>query len=179
MGEFRIGRTRAQHSYPDTRGGASFAGAFARNFAKGTGNEGGQAVTTAGVQLAWGSIDVPANPPTAQDVPITPHVSGVVLVSGEVTVQNTDTNPRTVFVQVQVDGITVTTPAPEVTVNPANTGEETNGFEAIPFLVELTGLVPGTTVNIQLLVSSLADGFVSITVNDSTMNVQEVLPSTG
>jgi hypothetical protein len=182
MGEFRIGRTFARHSYPDTpRGGGAFA--FARNFAKGPGTEGAQPITDTGTQILWGTIDVPATPPNSANVAITPHVTGVVRVHGVVSVQNTSGADAVVTVQVRVNGVTVSTPAPETTVRAANSSaEDENGFAAIPFLAELTateGLVIGTYAEIQILVTAITNGSLGLTVNDSTLEVQEVPVSTG
>lgn len=165
------------HSYPDTpRGGG--LGALARNFASGP--DGDTAITTQGLQIPWGSIDVPATPPTLQDVPITPRVSGVVLVRASIGVQNTTASPRTVIVEVQVNGVTYPVPLhEEFTVPVANGGEETNGFVQIPVLTEITGLTLGTQVNIQIKVTALTGASLDLTDTNSTIELQEVLPSTG
>jgi hypothetical protein len=177
---FRIGRKFASHTYPEaSRGGSGNPlTAFARNFAVGPATD--TPVVTTGTQILWGTVDVPDINP--QNVPITPRSTGVVRVSGSIIVQNTGVNPATVVVQVQVNG--VATPAafaeaPIVTIDPANGIEETSGFESIPLLVELTGLVIGTKVDVQILVGSFTDGIVFLTAIRSTIDVQEVAVATG
>jgi hypothetical protein len=152
--------------------------ALARNFASGP--DGDTAITQAGLQIPWGSIDVPATIPTVQDVPITPRVSGVVIVRASIGVRNTSASPATVIVEVQVNGVTYPVPAhEEFTVPVANGGEETSGFVQIPVLTELTGLALGTQVNVQIKVTALTSSVLDLTDTNSTIELEEVLPSTG
>lgn len=186
MGEFIFnrGRSRTAHGYPDTRAGANSPPAtlaFARNFAQGPGTEVAQAITTTGTQIEWGDVDVPNVDP--EDIPITPKSTGIIRVSGVVVVQNDhDATPHNVTVQVQIDDVTILTPAAMVTIDQAAAADESNGLEAIPFLVEIEGIVVGATINIEVLVTSAnasSDGHLSIVVNDSTCEVLEVPVSTG
>jgi hypothetical protein len=151
-------------------------GALARNFAVGPAE--GTAVTTGGVQIPWGTTDVPGF--TFADVPITPRVSGIVRVTAVVCVANSTSNPATLIVEVQVDGVTQIRPLhEEVTVPFTNGGEETSGFAAVPIETEILGLVLGTAVNIQIKVTALTADALTLTTNNSSIEVQEVLPSTG
>jgi len=173
---FNRGRSKTAHAYPETRAGANSPPAplaFARNFAKGPGTEVSQPVLAAGTQVQWGTIDSPGL--NVQDVPITPRSTGVILVSGVVSVNNDSNNTDVVTVQVQVDDVTVTTPAVQQSTGEGGEG----GFNAIPFNIEIPGLVIGTQVNIQVLVTAQADGEISLNDNDTTVNVQEVAVATG
>jgi len=177
MSEF-VGRGPGNrpYSYPDTPKGGGLA-ALARNFASGPGDV--TAITQAGIQVPWGSIDVPASPPTNQDVPITPRVSGEIVVRAALGVQNTSGNPAVVIVEVQVNGVSVLVPLHEEFTVPANNGgEETNGFVEVPILTKIV-LAVGTTVNIQIRVLALTAAVLSLTTDNSTLEIEEVLPSTG
>jgi hypothetical protein len=164
-------------SYPDTPRGGGLA-ALARNFASGP--DGDTAITTLGVQIPWDAIDVPATIPVAENVPITPRVSGIVMVRASIGIQNTSASPRTVIVEVQVNGVTQAVPLhEEFTVPVTNGGEETNGFVQLPILTKIAGLVLGTQVNIQIKVTALTADSLELTDNNSTLELEEVLASTG
>lgn len=164
------------HSYPDTPRGGGLS-ALARNFASGPGDV--TAITQAGIQVPWDQIDVPASPPTTTDVPITPRVSGEIVIRGALGVQNTSGNPAVVIVEVQLNGVSVLIPLhEEFTVPVTNGGEETNGFVEVPILTKIT-IPVGVAANIQIRVLALTDSVLSLTTNNSTLEIEEVLPSTG
>jgi hypothetical protein len=176
----RIGRPYAKETYPETPRGGGLA-ALARNYAVGPSGEVATAIPiTPGVQIPWGTIDVPTNPPVIQDVPITPHVSGIVRVLGSIGVSNSDNNPHILHVDVQINGVTYPVPnAEEVTVPASVAGEEADGFIQIPIMVEVPGLTLGTQIRVQILLTALTNSVLAVTVNNSTLELQEVLPATG
>ena len=166
MGEFRIGRRYAQHSYPDAPRVPTLA-PLARNFA--TGPKVGTAVAAAGTQVPWNSIDFG---PDGVDVQITPQTTGLVRVSAVIAVGNSDVAQRNVQVQVQIGNVTVPLPvSDQVTV-------AANGLEAIPFLIELS-LPVGVPSQIQILVTAEVDGQISLSQESSSMELQEVSIATG
>ena len=143
MGEFRIGRSHAQHAYPDTRGGSALL-LLARNFASGP--EAAQAIPEAGAAVVWNAIDAGQAPPSA-DVPITPRSTGKIIVRGVIVAANASGSDWDVFVELVVDGVVQSPPAVVTTV-PAG------GNASIPFLAEYT-LVPGVSIPIGLNVTAL------------------------
>ena len=110
---------------------------------------------------------------TSASVPITPRVTGIVRVSGVVTVQNGSGAPVSeVQIGVQVNGGPLLTPVSDIV--PLLDGE----VITIPFLVETNPLdTPvGVTSNIQVLV----DGSGATVLGDgSSIDVQEVQAATG
>jgi hypothetical protein len=168
MGEFRIGRRFAQHTYPDTpRGGGALA--FARNFAMGPATP--TTITTGGVQVPWDFIESGA--PSGVNVPITPRVTGRMLFSGVVQVTNNDDAPVTVQVQIQVNDATELVPLVQETV-------DANGEAAIAFeIMYIASLPVGVTAQIQLLVTSTADVDVVLSTDNSTLEIEEKSFATG
>jgi hypothetical protein len=134
---------------------------------------------TPGTQVDWSSVDVPDGAPD-EDVPITPLSTGVIRVLGTITVQNTTANPMDVQLQVLLDDVAQPLPATEhVTIQPTNVGESIEGFEAIPFMVEISGLVIGVERLVQIRLIALTSPGVEIAAGASTLEVQEVPISTG
>ncbi len=173
MTEF-IGRTGSKrvYSYPVTPRGASASGAgFARNFAIGPASP--QDVFTTGTAITWQAVDVPGTNP--EDVPITPRSTGNIRVSGVVTVENASVNSDSVTVQLKVNGVLFTFPAPKSSTGQSGEG----GFIAIPYLVVFKGLSIGVPVVTQLIVTAEADGEITLTTGNSTLNVEEVQNATG
>jgi hypothetical protein len=171
MTEF-VGRTGALrvYSYPETSRAGKLS-SLARNFA--TGPKINTGVASAGTQIPWNAIDAGAVTPTP-NVPITCRSSGFVLLEGVVVVGNSDITDQTVSVQVQIDSVTQPIPlADQVTV-------QAGAFAAIPVLAELSQFVIGTTITVQLLVSTTAaDGLVTLSQESSSLSLQEVPPATG
>lgn len=171
MGEFRIGRVFARHTYPEPRrGGGASAGAFARNFASGPASE--TTITVPGVQVPWAAIDV-GSPGT--DVPITPQSTGIIRIDGAITLKNHSGDSVVVVVSAQVNGVDLPFPLAESISIP------TNSFAVVPILAETTALPVGTPVNIQILVASDDSDTDEITIvlESSTLGVQEVSAATG
>lgn len=168
---FRVGRSRAQHVYPESRGVTTLV--FARNFAQGPSET--TAVTMAGVQVPWTSIESVGGspPPGTVDVPITPRVTGRVRLLAMVAVQNTSGAAAKVSVQAQVGGVTVVG-APLGT----ETVDATTGVETVPYVFDLT-LPVGTTSDIELLVSASADGALALIPSSTTLDIQELPRATG
>jgi hypothetical protein len=109
---------------------------------------------------------------TSASVPITPRVTGVVRVSGVVTVSNPTVAPIDVEIGVQVNGGPTLTPDSEIaSLLPG-------GVITIPFLVETNPLdTPiGVTSNIQVIVDGNGAEVVS---SGSSIDVQEVSVATG
>lgn len=165
------------YSYPETPRGGGLS-ALARNFASGPGQQ--TAITQAGIQIPWGSIDVSGSAPEVHSVPITPQVSGEIVIRAALGVQNTSGNPAVVIVEVQLNGVSVLIPLHEEFTVPTTNGggEETNGFVEVPVLTKFT-IPVGTTAQIQIKVTALTADVLSLTANNSTLEVEEVLPSTG
>jgi len=167
---FRIGRAYARHVYDERRGGGSAASPFARNFAA------GPTLTTSiaaggGTQIPWEVIDSGA--PAGVDVPITPQSTGVVRISGVISLKNSTGSAVAAQVEVQVNDVSLTFP------NAENATVDADGFEAIPFLAEATGLTIGVTVNVQILVIAGGSDAISAVAESSTLDVQEVAVATG
>ena len=173
MGEFRIGRTFARHSYPDTPRAGGLA-ALARNFAQGPGGDTATPITAAGILVPWATIESGA--PPGVSVPITPAVTGRVRISAVLTILNASGASAIVSVQAQTTAGLIAFPLVQATVD-ASVGE-VDGFEAVPFLLDFLAPV-GVVDNIQLFVTASADGALFLTLQSSTIDVQELLLATG
>lgn len=168
MGEFRIGRTFARHSYPDTRAATSVP--YARNFAAGPAVD--TAVATApGTQVPWSAIEVGA---PGVDVPITPKSTGVIHVDGVISVHNTSELPVDVQVEVQIGGVQNPVPASEkVTVAGL-------AFAAIPFNADIVSAqAVGVTKQIEILLIASASPAIQVIANSSSIEVLEEPVATG
>ena len=178
MGEFIFnrGRSKTAHSYPDTRAGANSppGGAFARNYA--TGPSTSTPISDGlGTQVPWVAAVPGTNP---EDVPITPRVTGYVLITGLLTINNTDVSKNEVQVLVEIEGIPLPVPQNERNTIDTNVTGESGGAEAIPF--ETTPLLPiGVTSNVQIRVISSDAGKNNLLQFSSTISVQEVSAPTG
>jgi len=175
MGEFRIGRKFASHSYPEPRRDTTVA--FARNFAKGPATStiiaAGNLVQpfTGGTLVPWDFIESGA--PLGTSVPITPVTTGIMLVSGVVCVKSTSTADAFVFVQVLLDGDLVPVPFEAVATIPPD------GTVVIPILTEEIE-APGPTFNWSIrLVAFNSDGVLSLFMESSTLNIEERPAATG
>jgi len=167
MGEFRIGRSYAKHSYPESRQNTTVP--LARNFAIGPLTS--TAVTTGGTQVPWSDIESGATP--GVDVPITPASSGTIQLTGVIEVNNGTESGVNVQVQVQLAGTTSPLPATEKVTAPP-------GFSAIPLLTEwITALPLGTTAKFEVLVTAASNGAITLVAQSSSFEVKEVPPATG
>lgn len=161
---FRIGRKFAQHTYPEPPRGGGVSLSFARNFA--TGPSVSTPISMAGVSVPW----VPDVGSPGVNVPITPAVTGVILMSAVVSLANTTGSAATVMIQVQVDADILEEPQMEQFTIPAN------GFVVFPFLMQTIG-----TVGVQSLVQIIVTGptTVNVVADSSSLDLQEVSVSTG
>jgi hypothetical protein len=170
MGEFRIGRKYAHHFYPDTPRGAG-ALSLARNFAMGPGDP--TDVVTAGdggTQIPWDFIE--SDGPLGVDVPITPRVTGQILFKGVVVVKNNSLSPVNVTVQVEIDDLTLFAPVLQETVT-------ANGLAAIPFeALTFTPIPIGVLATVQVILTASVNDAITLNVDGSTIEIEEVLPAT-
>ena len=174
MGEFRIGRKFAQHSYPESRRDSTLA--FARNSAQGPGGDAPVPVTTGGTQILWETIESGGGP--SEDVPITPLVTGRIRIIAMVAVTNTIGVPTTVKVVAQVEDVTIPgSPVPEATVDEST--DAGNGFETITYVFDTTLLPVGATKHIEILVTAGVDNAIELTLENSTLDIQELPAATG
>ena len=170
MGEFRIGRKFAQHSYPESRRNTTLP--FARNSAFGPSAP--LSLTTGGVLVPWASVEAGA-PPGSTSIPITPQVTGIVRMIGMFLVQNTAVSSEIATFLVSING-GPPIPVPSQATVDAGT-ELTPGFETLPFVLDLPPLPVGTTSHISVLARSSADN--TLTVTTATFDVQELPLATG
>lgn len=173
MGEFRIGRKFAQHSYPDAPRGAA-AALLARNFAFGPATT--TDIETSPTAIPWEGVDVGAPGITAQ---ITPRVSGIVLISAVVAIKSLSGVQEIVTVDVSVNGFVLNVPFfNQITV-------EAGGFLVVPILTEtnvatLGALLPiGVPATVSILLTANTDDVLQLSTDDSSISIQEVLPATG
>jgi hypothetical protein len=167
MSEF-VGRTGSNrvYSYPEPRRTGNANLSFARNFASGPKTP---QLATDGVQIRWNSIDVGASPST--DVLITPLSTGVVLVSGAVTLTNSGATTSAI-IRVQVNGVDFTVPdLSGITVASGTT-------VVVPILTELSPTETPVGVQTPIQISVLGDS-IFVASEGSTLNLQEVSVATG
>lgn len=126
---FRIGRTRAQHTYPEARSNQGQL-PFAEVSAEGPAGD-LDILATPGTLIVWGT-------PAGTDVPITPKVSGKVTVTVMLGFKNTDTGaPHTVT----VTGEEGAGPMPNQATAPVTI--PASGAVQIPFVYTIGGAGPG------------------------------------
>jgi len=174
MGEFRIGRSRAQHSYPEARRNTTVA--FARNSASGPAAN--TPITTgAGIQVPWSVIESGA--PASTDVPITPRVTGIIHITGVLTITNPDEADSIVQLQVEIGDVVVPIPLAEnVSLN--------DSVIPVPFDVIVgagangPALPVGVVSLVQIRVKEGGESSISELVQAScTIHIQEVSAVTG
>ena len=176
MGEFRIGRSRAQHSYPDTRG-AGVAG-FARNSAFGPSPQTPLAIAALGTKIPWVAPEVGTAGSTI--VPITPNVTGIVRVLADVVVENTAGVVNNMLVELFVNGVTSGPVVVSVSTIPAKI-ENDSGFITIPFEFDFAGankLTLGTLYKMEIKVTPMQGG-TSTKVDYASIDIQELPAATG
>lgn len=169
MGEFRIGRSHAKHSYPDTPRAGGLA-AFARNYAQ---SDTTTPVASTGTQVPWDTIESGAA--AGVDVPITPHVTGRVRIIAMVVIANVTGAQRLIEVQAQVGGVTV----PNVTAIASVDGEPEGGeaFETVTLLLDTSLLPVGSASNVEILLTADSDN--ALEVVNATIDIQELPAATG
>lgn len=177
MGGFRIGRTRAQHTYPESRRNTTVP--YARNSAlfvlDGQGNT-PMVLSGTPTPIPWTSIES-TFPTGGVDVPITPRTTGLVLLTGMVTAtvspENSEAN---LLVQIKVGTALLTVPFALEDI-PAGTAAP----QTITIPIVFSGPIPlpiGVTTNIQIQVSQTV-GSDAASVVDATLSLQEVQLPTG
>lgn len=168
MGEFRIGRKFAQHSYPESRQNTTVP--YASNFAEGPANS-TTAVTTDGTQVPW---QVVAAGSPGVDVPVTPSSTGALLFSGVISLKNIAGEDTEVRVRLQTSSVDLPIPADERIIVPAN------GRAVIPILSLVSALV-GATHNFQVQVTALGseDDDIFLVGQSCTLEILEVPLPTG
>jgi hypothetical protein len=173
---FRIGRSRAQHTYPDTPRGAS--GAYARNSAFGPLN-GTQAIpASGGTKVRWAAMEVGATGGTT--VPITPQVTGIVRAIVNVVAVNPTDAADDIAVQFVVDGVPVSGGATVSTLPAAL--ESQSGAITIPLVLDFAGsqkLSVGVAHTIEVLVTSVLGVSGKSVTGLSTVDLQELPAATG
>ena len=170
---FRIGRKFAQHVYPSTGGrGGGAAAALARNFA--TGPKSDTEITGGGILVPWNGIDVGASP--SVNIPITPKSTGIVTISGIITISNSSESSFDIEIDVQVEGSVL--PNASFFLVPLAAGETIG----IPFLAETTptDTPVGVTKHVQISVNGdPGDVDLILLVEASAISIQEVSTATG
>lgn len=161
---FRIGRSRAQHTFPTSPGAQTQP--FARNFAQGPAAP--QEITASPVLVGWASIESGA--PAGTSVPITPKVTGLLLVTGVIELSNGDETQVTVTAQVTVGGTPIG-PISQVSVPGV-------GFATIP-IQTLVAETIGTTYDIGVSLTATVLSEITLNTDDSTLSVREVPLATG
>lgn len=166
----RIGRKFAGETYPISPGARGGSAAFARNSASGVAAFGGQAISTVAAPIQWAAIESGASP--SANVPITPHVTGRIRITGMVTIANATGAAQHVDMQAQVDG------GSPITFPLAQASVIANGFATVPFVLDLgSGTAPlsvGVAHTIALSIAASANGALSVTFSSSFMDIQEV-----
>jgi hypothetical protein len=168
---FRIGRKHAQHTYPQAVSGGPGLAGYARNFAQGPAANQAVPVSPGTLLTPWNPIESGAAP--GSTVPITPKVTGLVLVTGTIEGAIAVEGEDNLFVQIDVDGVPLLNP---ITGNPVGTGTG-SGFMSVSFCV-LAQLIVGETHHIGVIVSS-SSGDVALNAHNSTISIQEVAAATG
>jgi hypothetical protein len=173
MGEFRIGRTYARHSYPDTPRGASAA--FARNSAFGPNSPPLSVDPVAGTKVPWQQIEVGTAGDTV--VPFTPKVTGITRVLVNVVFENAGASD-VVGVSVLIGGSIIGSTVSTIDAS----SEAGRAFITVPFQVDLAGadkLLLGPTYSFEVKVAQLhGSGTISVIVV-SSIDIQELPPATG
>jgi hypothetical protein len=110
-------------------------------------------------------------------VPITPHVSGRLLVTGVVALENSSATPVNVEVSVQLNGVSVSVPdSLRGTLDAAPV--ESVSTLVIPFETYMVAQPIGVEQLIQVFVSANNDvTTVNVVAESSVINIQEVTPS--
>jgi hypothetical protein len=102
MGEFRIGRKHAQHSYPDTP--RSAVASYARNSALGPQDRVQSLPAPLGANILWLTPEIGV---AGANIPITPRVTGIVRVASVVVCQNAAFAPDAMVVELILDGVPI------------------------------------------------------------------------
>jgi hypothetical protein len=182
----RIGRRAAQETYPQSRGVTSVSAALARNFARGPAADtliaaeigapppqGTQAILWATVGSGTAGLD---------HITVTPRVTGLLSVTA--VVAGYDANPggtpsASFVAQVAVGGVVTGNPATGTTLA-ALPGADIRSIMGTISIQTFLGPFPlGVPVNIGVLVAALDVDEVTLSAQNTTLNVQEVPAATG
>jgi hypothetical protein len=168
----RIGRRYAQATYPVSKA-VSESQAFARNFADGPAGPQGVLVAP-GAPVDWATVE--STGAAGTNVPITPQVTGLILVTAVLVATNGAGSVQSLSVQVGVGGVTETTPASVVAMGAAGTAASE---AAVAFQALVGPLALGVAHNITIVVLASAGGDITLAAEDSTVSVQEVAAASG
>lgn len=164
----RIGRKYASATYPQSPGAGGGSASLARNNAVGP-NSNQLLTTTLATNVVWAVIA--STGVAGPSVPITPQVTGDVVVEAVISAVNADSAAHTLTVAVAVGG----TP-----VGPTSIVElGATGLAAIPVQVPISGLPIGTTSEITVQVTASAASEITLSISRSSVFVREVAAATG
>jgi len=166
MGEFRIGRKHASHSYPDTGGRASPPQPPGRNYAFGPANNTAIA-TTPGTDVPW---SVHESGVAGVDVPITLKTTGRLRVSAMLTINSLVASSVEVHVRIDdTTNIAIPFAAPATPAGNLNV--------TVPILVETTLTLGLHTVQIRCIAPG--DDGNTLVANQCSIEVQELTGAAG
>lgn len=163
---FRIGRKFAQHTYPERLGGGGTSDSFARNFGMGPLNE--EPVPGDGINVPWETIASGASP--GANVPITPAVTGRLLIHGVVVLKNDTADDLQITLHVNLDGTTLISHFSTLAGS---------GSLAMPFLVETVPVSFALHQVTVFVTCGGADNVMSLGSETCTVEIQEVSNPTG
>jgi hypothetical protein len=168
---FRIGRKYASHTYPQSQAAQTLP-LFARNFAQGPTSN--QVVGTGGAAITPWTVE--SGSAANAHVPITPRVTGLVLVTAVIEMENTS------GVSAEVQGQILLNDNPLPGTPPLSLTTVASGNFATLTVQALVGPLPvGVEANIGVGVITLGSGSPAVTLqaDDSTVSVQEIPAATG
>jgi hypothetical protein len=168
---FRIGRRYAQHTYPQSGGAQQALPAFARNFAQGPAADFPLTTDTA-TPIVFSFIESEGG--SSNSIPITPRVTGVVLVVGTAECINTsdgDLEQLTLLL-----GLSNVTPLSNPVAS--NFVEDGGGLASVTIQARLL-LAVGVTAHITLFALADAPSDLTLRALNSTLSIQEVGLATG
>jgi hypothetical protein len=165
---FRIGRKFAQHVYPESRASQSLP--FARNSAFGPA-PGAPLVGDTPGEITWSTVESGGG--ASVSVPITPRVTGIVLVTGVIQVANTTDDGEELTVQLGVGGVLHANPLE------GNQVAAAIGFVTTVPIQAILGLPIGTPSLINVFVTANVTGELQLQAHNSWLTLQEVGPATG
>lgn len=176
MGYITNRKNRSPESYPERRGGgATPTEAFARNFASAPADQ-ILIPEDPGAQVVWNSISSGA--PASADVPITPAVTGIIMVRGVICLKNTSSDPQVdsgVQVLVQVGNPPAVTLIPFLELVTVEIGDAV----VVPILTQTDPQPIGVPTSISILLLAGDAGTISLVSQSSSLEIQEVPAATG
>jgi len=182
MGYLTNSKRKSPEVYPTSRG-VGTNNDFARNYATGPTDQTDVVSTGVGTQVPWEIIASGA--PAGTAVPITPLSTGIVRISGVLSLKNTSNDPAaagSVEVQVSINNVVLSSPVPIFTNTVGiGSGGNTTALEAVPFLIETTAIQTpvGVLADVRIHVTANADNLIVILSEGSSLDLQEVSAPTG